>query len=87
LIYLSDKKYLINGEKFGADDFDEDPTEIIDGEVKSDEMDEPALSKQPDGIKHLLFICYFFPCEVTLCVSNRSAELLRISLLQDLFQS
>lgn len=58
-IYLSDKKYLINGEKFGADDFDEDPTEIIDGEVKSDEMDELALSK-PDGINICCLSVTFF---------------------------
>ena len=37
MILFSEKKYLINGKELGAEDFDEDPTEIIDGEVKSDE--------------------------------------------------
>lgn len=52
--------YLINSEKFEADDFDEDPIEIIDGEVKSYEMDEPALSKQPDGINISCLSVTFF---------------------------
>lgn len=47
MILFSEKKYLINGKELGAEDFDEDPTEIIDGEVKSDEMDAPTPTGKP----------------------------------------
>lgn len=47
MILFSEKKYLINGRELGAEDFDEDPTEIIDGEVKSDEMDAPTPTGKP----------------------------------------
>lgn len=47
MILFSEKKYLINGKELGAEDFDEDPTAIIDGEVKSDEMDAPTPTGKP----------------------------------------
>ena len=40
-ISFSDKKYLINGEQLGADDFDHDST-IIEGAEQADEMVLPA---------------------------------------------
>jgi len=39
--FFSDKKYLINGEQLGADDFDQDST-IIEGAEQADEMVLPA---------------------------------------------
>ena len=47
MILFSEKKYLVNGKELGAEDSGEDPTEIIDGEVKSDEMDAPTPAGKP----------------------------------------
>ena len=40
--YFLDEKFSVNGEELRAEDFDEDPTEIIDGEPQPDEMELPA---------------------------------------------
>jgi len=40
--YFLDEKFSVNGEELGAEDFDEDPTETIDGEPQGDEMESPA---------------------------------------------
>ena len=45
--YFLDEKFSVNGEELREEDFDEDPTEIIDGEVKSDEMDAPTPTGKP----------------------------------------
>ena len=64
---FSDKKYLINGEQLGADDFDHDST-IIEGAEQADEMVLPAedygifsFFKKRDHFVTLLFICDIFP--------------------------
>ena len=65
---FSDKKYLINGEQLGADDFDQDST-IIEGAEQADEMALPAedygifsffFLKKRDHFVALLFICDIF---------------------------
>lgn len=39
---MSGKTYLVNGEEFGAEDFEDDPAGTTDGELQGDEIDEPA---------------------------------------------
>ena len=62
---MSDK-YVINGYKLDAEDFDEDPTEIIDGQTRGDEMDEIAEDPAPWGNATLLFPLKLPYCAVQL---------------------
>lgn len=65
---FSDKKYLINGEQLGADDFVQDST-VIEGAEQADEMVLPAedygifsffFLQKRDRFVTLLFICDIF---------------------------
>ena len=62
---MSDK-YVINGNELDAEDFDEDPTEIIDGQEKGDEMEEIAEDPAPWGNATLLFPWQLLCCAVQL---------------------
>ena len=56
--YVLDEKFSVNGEDLRAEDFDEDPTEIIDGEPQRDEMESPAedhLSYRSKNYNHVFF--------------------------------
>ena len=67
-------KYVINGYELDAEDFDEDPTEIIDGQAKGDEIDEIAVDAAPWGNATLSF-----PWQLPYCASISSATYLCIS--------
>ena len=62
---MSDK-YVINGNELDAEDFDEDPTEIIDGQEKGDELVEIAEDPAPWGNATLLFPWQLPYCAVQL---------------------
>ena len=62
---MSDK-YVINGNELDAEDFDEDPTEIIDGQTRGDEMDEISEDRASWGNATLLFPWQLPYCAVQL---------------------
>ena len=67
-------KYVINGYELDAEDFDEDPTEIIDGQAEGDEIDEIVVDAAPWGNATLSF-----PWQLPHCASISSATYLCIS--------
>lgn len=71
---MSDK-YVINGYELDAEDFDEDPTEIIDEQGEGDEIDdEIAEDAAPLGNATLSF-----PWQLPYCASVSSATYLYVS--------
>ena len=62
---MSDK-YIINSNELDAEDLDEDPTEIIDGQTRGDEMDEIAEDPAPWGNDTLLLPWQLPYCPVQL---------------------
>lgn len=57
--YFLDEKFSVNGEELREEDFDEDPTEVIDGEPQPDEMESPAKVHLGYGSKtynHVFFL-------------------------------
>ena len=67
-------KYVINGYELDAEDFDEDPTEIIDGQAEGDEIDEIAVDAAPWGNATLSF-----PWQLPYCASISFVTYLCIS--------
>ena len=59
--YFLDEKFSVNGEELIAEDFDEDPTEIIDGEPQEDEMESPAEDQRyrSKTYNHVSFVSLF----------------------------
>ena len=70
---MSDK-YVINGYELDAEDFNEDPTEIIDGQAEGDKIYEIAKDAAPLGNAILSF-----PWQRPYCASISSATYLCIS--------
>ena len=62
--FLSGKTYLVNGEEFAAEDFEEDPTGTTDGEPQGDEIEESAEDVAYYGIfyRFYSFVSFFFFC-------------------------
>ena len=60
---MSDKTYLVNGEGFRAEDFEEDPTGTTHGEPQGDEIDETAEDVAYYGIFYRFY--YFLFCVLT----------------------
>ena len=62
---MSDK-YVINGYELDAEDFDEDPTGIIDGQAKGNEINDIAEDAATWGNATLLFPWQLPYCAVQL---------------------